>query len=80
MELKNNKRKIMPLFEINLVGDFILDFYFCGPQELKDTIIHVQCSLLYNWYLVFLWGSYIFKVCYIFMELHEIMYELLNIS
>lgn len=32
---------------------FVLDFYFCGPQELKDTIIHVQCSLLYNWYLIF---------------------------
>lgn len=38
----------MPLFEINLAGLFILDFYFCDPQELKDTIIHVQCSLLYN--------------------------------
>lgn len=38
----------MPLFEIDLAELFILDFYFCGPQELKDIIIHVQCSLLYS--------------------------------
>lgn len=70
----------MPLFEIDLAELFILDFYFCGPQELKDTIIHVQYSLLYNWYLIFLWGSYICKVCYIFMELHGIVYDSLKFS
>lgn len=31
----------LPLFEINIKSSAKSVFYFCGPQELKDAIIHV---------------------------------------
>lgn len=41
MELKKNKMKIMPLFEISIQRSANVGFHFWNPQEWKDVIIHV---------------------------------------
>lgn len=69
----------MLLFEINIKSSAKSVFYFCGSQELKDTVIHVPYSLLYNWILNISMRQPALSNCVTFSELHGITEESLKI-